>query len=210
MSGAQNHPTLSFATSYAAILSATLGKSWGFVSLQAISCCGQQEEDDSAHGPDRNLGHSSVWIWRGHPGFALDPAYLDVEKAALGQLGIEALTDPIRGFLEVDFESIVVSIDPDVPVKEIICDLDCRPAAILWIKQREGEENNSYVGTNKTISYPESWPSIEVEKSVSNQYLVLLGSIRNRTRCSACWRLITRPSYWKGTGAPCCPTQILP
>lgn len=42
------------------------------------------------------------------------------------------IEDP-RGWLEVDEHSILLSIAPNVPVKEIIADI-ARPAAIIWCR----------------------------------------------------------------------------
>jgi SRR1 len=64
--------------------------------------------------------------------FAQDPAYNAIDKSILGELGIEVLDDP-DGFIAVDDASIVISIAPDVPVKQIISDL-AKPAAIIWYR----------------------------------------------------------------------------
>ncbi|KAJ5177754.1 uncharacterized protein N7500_000453 [Penicillium coprophilum] len=62
--------------------------------------------------------------------YSQDPAYTEVDKKILDGEGIEVIDDP-RGWLEVDEHSIVLSIAPNVPVKEIITDI-ARPAVILW------------------------------------------------------------------------------
>ncbi|KAK3381039.1 hypothetical protein B0H63DRAFT_195760 [Podospora didyma] len=62
--------------------------------------------------------------------FAQDPAYLAEDKTVLHEAGITVLQDP-RGFVEVDDEAVVISIAPDVPVKQIIADI-ARPAIIIW------------------------------------------------------------------------------
>ncbi|KAH6658705.1 hypothetical protein BKA67DRAFT_533826 [Truncatella angustata] len=67
--------------------------------------------------------------------YTQDPEYSFNEKQALKAIGIIALDDP-KAFLEVDDASIVISIGPDIPVKQIITDI-ARPAAIIWCKQRE-------------------------------------------------------------------------
>jgi hypothetical protein len=82
---------------------------------------------------------------------AQDPAYLRTERALLEMKGIQSTTHPINGFLEADNQSFIVSIDPDVPVKEIILDV-CRPAAILWLTSPNRE--NQYVNRPKAPSEP--------------------------------------------------------
>jgi hypothetical protein len=63
--------------------------------------------------------------------YAQDPAYTDPDKQALAALGVTVLDDP-RGFIEVDEQSVVLSIAPNVPVKQIVIDIS-RPAVIIWL-----------------------------------------------------------------------------
>ncbi|KAJ7844269.1 hypothetical protein B0H14DRAFT_2358758, partial [Mycena olivaceomarginata] len=62
--------------------------------------------------------------------FAQDPIYSDMDKQLLGKHGITVLDDP-RGFLQLDESSIVISIAPNIPVKQIVTDL-AHPAVIIW------------------------------------------------------------------------------
>ena len=62
--------------------------------------------------------------------YAQDPSYLDCDKEFLKTICIDTIEDP-KGFLEVDEKTLVVSVSPDVPVKQIVADLQ-RPAAMLW------------------------------------------------------------------------------
>ncbi|KAJ5356091.1 hypothetical protein N7517_010700 [Penicillium concentricum] len=62
--------------------------------------------------------------------YSQDPAYSEVDKKILDEEGIEVIDDP-RGWLEVDDHSVILSIAPNVPVKEIITDI-ARPAVIIW------------------------------------------------------------------------------
>ena len=64
------------------------------------------------------------------PCFVQDPGYTAVDKDVLGTSGITVLDDPM-GFVEVDDESVLVSIHPNCPVKEIVHDL-AKPALIIW------------------------------------------------------------------------------
>ncbi|OTA93920.1 hypothetical protein M434DRAFT_11149 [Hypoxylon sp. CO27-5] len=68
-------------------------------------------------------------------GFALDPfsdPYYQ-ERKVLETMGVTVLDDP-WGFLEADESSIIISIAPDVPVRQIITDIS-RPAIIIWDKK---------------------------------------------------------------------------
>lgn len=62
--------------------------------------------------------------------FAQDPAYDSVDHALLRELGIYLLDDP-KGFLEIDEETLVFSVSPNVPVKQIVADVQW-PAAMIW------------------------------------------------------------------------------
>lgn len=59
-----------------------------------------------------------------------DPWYSDVDKAFLTKTGFSVIENP-KGFLEVDDHSLVFSVSPNVPVKQIVADM-ARPAAMLW------------------------------------------------------------------------------
>lgn len=54
--------------------------------------------------------------------YAQDPAYTDVDRAVLGEHGIEIVDDP-GGFLEVDEEAAVLSFSPNIPVRSIVADI---------------------------------------------------------------------------------------
>ncbi len=62
--------------------------------------------------------------------FAQDPAYREVDKQVLGEAGITVVGDP-RGFLEVDDNTVVISISPNIPVRQITADI-ARPAVLMW------------------------------------------------------------------------------
>lgn len=70
--------------------------------------------------------------------FAQDPAYTEIDKAVLQHTGITVLDDP-RAFLEVDEASFIVSVGPDVPIRQIVLDI-ARPAAMVWDKVKSREE----------------------------------------------------------------------
>jgi len=71
--------------------------------------------------------------------YAQDPLYTTSDKTVLKNHSITILDDP-RGFLEVDESTIVISIAPNVPVKEIITDI-ARPVMMIWGRlPHEGEE----------------------------------------------------------------------
>ena len=62
--------------------------------------------------------------------FAQDPMYKPADVEVLQEVGIEVLEDP-RAFLEVDEETVVVCVSPNVPVREVVADI-ARPAAMVW------------------------------------------------------------------------------
>ncbi|KAK0612643.1 hypothetical protein B0T17DRAFT_620799 [Bombardia bombarda] len=62
--------------------------------------------------------------------FAQDPAYTNIDREILGEVGITVLEDP-HAFLELDETSVVISISPDIPVREVTADL-ARPAMMIW------------------------------------------------------------------------------
>jgi hypothetical protein len=72
--------------------------------------------------------------------FAQDPMLFPTAVEALGSAGITVLDDP-EAFLEIDDTTLVLSIAPNVPVKQIVTEI-ARPAAIVWCKGsllRDGE-----------------------------------------------------------------------
>ena len=62
--------------------------------------------------------------------YAQDPAYDAADRAVLAMEGITVLEDP-HGFLAVDETSMVISVAPSVPVRQIVADI-ARPAAMIW------------------------------------------------------------------------------
>ncbi|KAJ5761411.1 hypothetical protein N7533_003450 [Penicillium manginii] len=59
-----------------------------------------------------------------------DPMNTSVDREVLTDIGFEMIDDP-RGWLEIDERSVVLSVAPNVPVKEIIADT-ARPAVVIW------------------------------------------------------------------------------
>lgn len=71
--------------------------------------------------------------------YAQDPIYTDVEKSLLASVGISVINDP-KGFLAVDANTLVFSVTPDVPVRQIVADVQW-PAAMVWDEiQPESED----------------------------------------------------------------------
>ncbi|KAG2421342.1 hypothetical protein HFD88_005316 [Aspergillus terreus] len=62
--------------------------------------------------------------------YAQDPAYDAVDLELLTRIGVTALDDP-KGFLEIDENTLVFSVSPNVPVKQIVVDVQW-PAAMIW------------------------------------------------------------------------------
>ncbi|KAJ5376297.1 hypothetical protein N7509_013183 [Penicillium cosmopolitanum] len=64
-----------------------------------------------------------------------DPMNTSVDRKVLADIGFEMIDDP-RGWLEIDERSVVLSVAPNVPVKEIIADT-ARPAVVIWNRVEE-------------------------------------------------------------------------
>ncbi|GAB1312677.1 hypothetical protein MFIFM68171_02887 [Madurella fahalii] len=62
--------------------------------------------------------------------FAQDPVYTEADREVLARLDIKVLEDP-RAFLEVDDDTLVISVAPNIPVRQIIADI-ARPAIMIW------------------------------------------------------------------------------
>lgn len=72
------------------------------------------------------------------PCYAQDPIYDETERSVLEKAGITVLEDP-EGFLQVDESTVVVSIAPNISVRQIIADI-ARPALLIWDVVRGEEE----------------------------------------------------------------------
>jgi hypothetical protein len=66
-----------------------------------------------------------------------DPMNTPVDKEVLADIGFEMIDDP-RGWLEVDERSVVLSVAPNVPIKEIVADI-ARPAILIWYRVEDEE-----------------------------------------------------------------------
>jgi hypothetical protein len=67
--------------------------------------------------------------------YVQDPIYTQQDRDVLCSAGFTVLDDP-QAFLTLDDSSVLVSIDPDIPVKQIVVDI-CRPGIIIWLKKRD-------------------------------------------------------------------------
>jgi hypothetical protein len=88
--------------------------------------------------------------------YAQDPAYTDVDREVLRSIGIIPLNDP-KGFLQVTRNTLVISVNPNVPVKQIVADLE-RPAAMLW-NTVQPETGGNPVWTRKISGDESCWIS---------------------------------------------------
>ncbi|KAL6235074.1 hypothetical protein BDW75DRAFT_251094 [Aspergillus navahoensis] len=70
--------------------------------------------------------------------YAQDPAYTEADRSLLRSIGIQPLDDP-KGFLEIDDETLVFSVSPNVPVKQIVADVQW-PGAMIWNTVAEEEK----------------------------------------------------------------------
>jgi hypothetical protein len=73
------------------------------------------------------------------PCYSQDPDYTDPDIELLKRLGVIPLQDP-RGFIEVDENTLVYTVAPDVPVRQIVADLQW-PAALICNTIRAKEED---------------------------------------------------------------------
>lgn len=62
--------------------------------------------------------------------YVQDPAYFDTCKNVLSSRGVTVL-EPEEGFVLLDERTLVVSIHPNIPVRQVIADLG-RPAVMIW------------------------------------------------------------------------------
>ncbi|KAI0415185.1 hypothetical protein F5X98DRAFT_227654 [Xylaria grammica] len=62
--------------------------------------------------------------------YVQDPAYTQRDKGMLHSAGLTVLDDP-QALLELDESSVLVCINPEIPIKDIVADI-CRPAIIIW------------------------------------------------------------------------------
>lgn len=87
------------------------------------------------------LSLRDIWTTRSAPGadatrageiacYAQDPIYTAVDHQVLGDVGFTVVDDP-RAFIEIDDTSLVICVNPDIPVWEIIADT-ARPAVLIW------------------------------------------------------------------------------
>lgn len=62
-----------------------------------------------------------------------------VDREILADSGFEMIDDP-RGWLGVDERSVVLSVAPNVPVKEIVADT-ARPAIVVWNRVHDEDKD---------------------------------------------------------------------
>lgn len=62
--------------------------------------------------------------------YVQDPVNKGIGDEFLNLIGVTPLNDP-KGFLEVDGRTLVVSVNPDQPVRQVLADLQW-PRAMLW------------------------------------------------------------------------------
>ncbi|RAK84016.1 hypothetical protein BO79DRAFT_159499 [Aspergillus costaricaensis CBS 115574] len=74
------------------------------------------------------------------PCFAQDPVCMKNDAVAAGEHGIKIVEDP-DAFLEVDESTVVVSVAPDIAVRQIVFDI-ARPAVLIWNKVRDQNEDH--------------------------------------------------------------------
>ncbi|KAJ5121427.1 uncharacterized protein N7515_009388 [Penicillium bovifimosum] len=119
----------------------TLASSAGSHEIKKIIgfACGSLSLPNNSHSATEHALLVSVRDWlKSRDGdkeaacYVQDPMNTSVDREVLAEVGFEVIDDP-RGWLEVDEKSFVISIAPNVPVKEIIADI-ARPAVVIWFR----------------------------------------------------------------------------
>ncbi|KAI0858398.1 hypothetical protein F4860DRAFT_317585 [Xylaria cubensis] len=86
--------------------------------------------------------------------YVQDPAYTQRDRNILHSAKLTILEDP-QGLLELDEYSILVTINPNIPVWDIVADI-CRPGIIIW---------NNLIPDSTSLSY-----GSRVKKMIENEY----------------------------------------
>ncbi|KAH6986524.1 hypothetical protein BKA56DRAFT_430017, partial [Ilyonectria sp. MPI-CAGE-AT-0026] len=111
--------------------------------------------------------------------YSQEPAYTRICEQVLGPHGITILTG-VQGFLEVDNSTVVFSVAPNVPVKQIVVDL-ARPAIMVWDNvESVEEERRVWTKRPSRPGFGESWlspygtnpDSPRVRSMVQNEYVL--------------------------------------
>ncbi|KAJ5729664.1 uncharacterized protein N7483_004172 [Penicillium malachiteum] len=98
------------------------------------------------------------------PCYLQDPMNTDVDREVLADWDVEILDDP-RGWLKVDERSVVLSVAPNVPVKEIIADI-ARPAIAIWFKVPDKDEYSTDPSTSRVRTMMADYDIFEFEPTV--------------------------------------------
>ncbi|KAM5360946.1 hypothetical protein ACJZ2D_013400 [Fusarium nematophilum] len=77
------------------------------------------------------------------PVLTQDPAYTPVAKQLLTELGIKIVGGlSSLGFTLIDYDTLVFSCHPDIPMKQIVADI-AKPAAIIWNRVEPASEERT-------------------------------------------------------------------
>ncbi|GKZ29583.1 hypothetical protein AbraIFM66950_005615 [Aspergillus brasiliensis] len=74
--------------------------------------------------------------------FVQDPYYDEKDIEFLTTIGITVVNDP-QGFLEIDEQTLVFSVCPNIPVRQIVADVQW-PAAMIWNSLTSEEEMDGW------------------------------------------------------------------
>lgn len=64
--------------------------------------------------------------------FVQDPLYTERDISVLRRMGLKVVDDP-HGFLAIDGQTLVISISPKKPVRQIVADI-AKPAMMIWAR----------------------------------------------------------------------------
>lgn len=88
--------------------------------------------------------------------YSQEPAYTRICEQVLGPHDITIL-DGVKGFLEVDSSTLVFTVAPNVPVKQIVADL-AKPAIMIWDSvEPVGEETTEWTKRPSRSGAGDSW-----------------------------------------------------
>ncbi|KAJ5702666.1 hypothetical protein N7488_010214 [Penicillium malachiteum] len=98
------------------------------------------------------------------PCYLQDPMNTDIDREVLADWDVEILDDP-RGWLKVDERSVVLSVAPNVPVREIIADI-ARPAILIWFKVPDKDESSTDPSTSRVREMMADYDVYQFEPTV--------------------------------------------
>ncbi|KAJ5732367.1 hypothetical protein N7493_003848 [Penicillium malachiteum] len=98
------------------------------------------------------------------PCYLQDPMNTDVDREVMADWDVEILDDP-RGWPKVDERSVVLSVAPNIPVREIIADI-ARPVIVIWLKVPGEDEYSTDPSTSRVREMMADYDVYQFEPTV--------------------------------------------